>query len=203
MKQIHTCVTSIMLLLTASLAAAADTDALIENCNDCHGDNGVSRWTDVPTIAGLDEFVSSEALFIYRDNARPCSDSEYRQRDTSRPAANMCGITQDLSDEEIEALAAAYAALPYVPAKQEFDTGLAATGQEIHDENCGVCHSDGGSNPADESSILAGQWMGYLEQSFKEYRSGERDQSAKMREKMDALSEDDITSLLHYYASQQ
>ncbi|MGI9262538.1 MAG: hypothetical protein ACR2QR_10910, partial [Woeseiaceae bacterium] len=59
--------------------AAADVDALIQDCNGCHGDNGVSQWSDVPTIAGLAEFVHVDALFIYQDEARPCAESEYRQ----------------------------------------------------------------------------------------------------------------------------
>jgi cytochrome c553 len=32
--------------------AAAGTD-LVESCAVCHGPDGVSRWSDVPNIAGL------------------------------------------------------------------------------------------------------------------------------------------------------
>ena len=47
--------------------AVADVDALMKGCNDCHGDNGVSQWSDVPSIAGLPEFVHSDALYIFKD----------------------------------------------------------------------------------------------------------------------------------------
>ena len=29
---------------------ADDMDAMIEDCNGCHGDDGVSQWDDVPSI---------------------------------------------------------------------------------------------------------------------------------------------------------
>ena len=77
------------------------------------------------------------------------------------------------------------------------------TSPPIHDSECSRCHSDGGSNPDDEASILAGQWMGYLESAFAEFASGARYQPDKMKEKMDPLTDEQVTALVHYYASQQ
>ena len=183
--------------------AVAEFDAIIEDCNACHGDDGVSQWDDMPTIAGIDAFAHSEALYVYRDRARPCATSEYRQGDTSRAPANMCDLVQDFSDEQIEAIAEYYAALPFVPAKQAFDADLAAQGEAIHDKACARCHSDGGSNPEDEASILAGQWMGYMRTTFAEFAAGEREQPSAKKRAMDPLTEDEVEALLHYYASQQ
>lgn len=183
--------------------ASADVDALMQNCNGCHGDNGVSQWSDVPTIAGLAEFVHVDALFIYQDEARPCKESEYRQGDTSRPATTMCAIAAELSEDDIDALAAAYAELPYVKAKQDFDADLAAAGKAIHDQNCDRCHSDEGTNPEDEAGMLGGQQMGYLRHNFAVYADGSREQPGKMQEKLDALSADDVEALVHYYGSVQ
>lgn len=195
--------TLLALFCAALPAAATAADELASECNDCHGANGVSQWTDMPTIAGIDSFTSSEALYAYRDEARPCHESKWRQGDTSRPATTMCAETADLSDDQIEALAEHYAGLPFVAAKQDFDPALAAKGKAVHDAGCDRCHSDGGSNPDDEASILAGQQMGYLELAMAEYRSGERDQVDKMKEEIGKLSDDDVKALLHYYASQQ
>jgi len=83
------------------------------------------------------------------------------------------------------------------------DASLAEAGKAIHQRECDRCHSDGGSNPEDEAGILAGQWMDYLQLSFAEYKSGEREQPKKMKEKMDTLSADDEKALLHFYGSQQ
>lgn len=202
MKHIELGIAALTLILSGAVFAA-DIDATIESCNGCHGDNGVSQWPDVPTIAGVDVFVHSDALYIYRDEARPCAMSEFRQGDTGRDATNMCDVAKAMSDDDIEAIAEHYAALPFVPAQQDFDAALAATGKAVHDRDCARCHSDGGSNPEDEAGILAGQWMAYLETTFAEYASGARGQPDKMKEKMDPLSADDVQALLHYYASQQ
>ncbi len=90
MKRVTLFLAAALLSISFSAASASDLDALMQGCNDCHGDNGVSQWTDVPTIAGLAEFVHVDALYVYQDEARPCSESEYRQGDTSRPATTMC-----------------------------------------------------------------------------------------------------------------
>lgn len=186
-----------------SAASAADIDTLMNDCNDCHGDNGVSQWSDVPTIAGIDTYSTADALYTFRDEERPCADSKYRQGDTSRASTTMCAVTADLSDDDIDALGDAYSELAFVPAVQDFDAALAESGAAIHKKQCDKCHSEGGSNVEDEASILAGQWMTYLENSLTDYLSGDRTQDKKMKEKLDALSADDVKALLHFYASQQ
>ena len=197
---------SIAISLTLGLfgsAAMADLDAVVENCNGCHGDGGVSQWTDVPTIAGVPEFVHADALYIFRDEARPCTETKYKQGDTSRPATTMCAVVADMSDDMIDEVAAYYAEKTFVPAKQDFDAALAEAGKAVHEAECDRCHSEGGSNPEDEAGILAGQQMGYLKDTFAEYMAGEREQPKKMEEKLSALSDDDIKALVNYYASQQ
>jgi len=183
--------------------AAADVDAVMQGCNDCHGDNGVSQWSDMPTIAGLAEFVHADALYLYQEEGRPCAESEYRQGDTARAATTMCAIAAELSEDDIDAVAAAYAELPYVAAAQDFDADLAAAGEAIHAKQCDRCHTDAGMNPDDEAGMLGGQQMGYLRDSFAQYADGSREQPKKMKEKMDALSAEDSEALIHYYGSQQ
>jgi len=197
------CFVSVLLPFFAAVSSASELESVVENCNGCHGDDGVSQWSDVPTIAGMPEYVHADALYFFRDNERPCSESEYKQGDTSRPATTMCNAVSDLSDDLIDEIAAYYFELPFIAAQQEFDAGLAATGKGVHDAQCDKCHSDGGSNPDDEAGILAGQWMGYLEASFAEYRSGDREQPKSMQDAIDALSDDEVKALVHYYASQQ
>ena len=198
-----TCLLLLAGILAPLAASASDLDSLTANCNGCHGKDGASQWSDVPTIAGIDAFVHSEALYTYQDEGRPCAESKYRTGDTSRAATTMCAIAAKLSDEDIEALSAHYSELPFVPAKQNFDAALASAGKAIHDKECSRCHSDGGSNPEDETSILAGQWVDYLRASIAEFQSGDREKPKQGLEKIGALSDDDVNALLNYYASQQ
>lgn len=183
-------------------SASALEQNLIERCDGCHGKDGVSERTEVPTIAGMSAFVHEGALYWYRDEERPCGEAvEYLQGE--RPAEDMCEAAAGLSDEQVEALAEHYAALPFVPADQPFDAAKADKGKKIHDRDCARCHTAGGSDPEDDAGILAGQWMGYLRDQFRYYAEGNREQPEKMKEKMDPLSETDTEALLHYYASQQ
>lgn len=201
--------TSISTLLALTFGAIVSgpawgqVESIVQNCNGCHGDNGVSQWSDVPTIGGLPEFTHADALYFFREGERPCSESAYRQGDTSRPATSMCEVTADLSDDQIDEIAAHYFALPFVPAEQDFDAALAMAGKAVHDDKCDICHSDGGSNADDEAGILAGQQMGYMEATFEQYNSGEREQDQTMKAALDSLSAEDIQALLHFYASQQ
>jgi sulfide dehydrogenase cytochrome subunit len=184
-------------------SANADVEAMMDDCNGCHGPGGVSEYTDMPTIAGFPEFVHVDALYVYQDEARPCAESEYRHGDTSRPATTMCAIAAELSEDDIDAIAAAYAELDYVKAKQDFDADLAAAGKALHDEHCDKCHSDAGTNAEDEAGMLGGQMMGYLETSMAQFVDGSREQPKKMKEKVDLLSADDVTALVNYYGSVQ
>jgi sulfide dehydrogenase cytochrome subunit len=194
---------SLALGVFVSTFAWADISAVVDDCNGCHGDDGVSQWTDVPTIAGVPEFVHADALYFFRDEARPCSEVEYKQGATSRPATTMCAVVADLDDDTIDEVAAYYFGLPYVPATQDFDAALAEAGKAVHEAQCGRCHSEGGSNPDDEAGILAGMWMGYLKAQLADYRAGNREQPKKMEEAVNALSDDDVKALVHFYASQQ
>lgn len=163
-------------------------------CSGCHGKDGISSRELVPTIAGISVGVQADYLYAYKEGSRVCTDAKTKA---------MCTMTAKLSDDQIEELAEYYAAMEYRPVQQEFDADKATAGAAIHDEKCGKCHTRGGSDPDDESSILAGQPLSYLLMSLKQFAAGERDQPAAMESKTVGMSEADIEALAHYYASQQ
>jgi len=184
--------------------ANADVADDIEQCERCHGADGVSMESDVPSIAGISPFILEEYMFAYRDAARPCLESEYRTGDTEQAATDMCVIVLELDEAELSEIADHYGNMVFVAAKQEFDAGKAAAGKKIHRRECEKCHSDGGSYADDDAGILAGQWMPYLEQALADYASREREMlDDKMREKIDGLDAEATSALLHYYASMQ
>jgi sulfide dehydrogenase cytochrome subunit len=191
-----------LLLLVPS--ARADVSSVARECDQCHGTDGVSSESDVPTIAGMSAFVLEDYLLTYRDEARPCHETKYRDGDTDRPATSMCEIADRLAKDEVTAISEFYAAKPFVAATQEFDAGKASAGASIHRRDCEKCHTDNASNPEDDAGIMAGQWMPYLQQVFEDYSSGEREMvEDKMREKFDKLSAEQIDELIHFYGSLQ
>lgn len=192
---------SLALVLIAP-AAQADLAAHTAECDACHGTNGVSKESDVPTIAGISAIVLEEYMFQYVDANRPCRESTYRYGDTNRPPKTMCAVAKELSEDEITEIAEYYAGKPFIAADQPFDAALAAEGENIHKRDCEKCHSDGGSYQDDDAGRLAGQWAPYLEESFADFASGERTMlEEKMKAKIDALDADSVAALVQYYAS--
>jgi sulfide dehydrogenase cytochrome subunit len=179
----------------ATTAVAQDAPGKAKMCGSCHGNDGVSKKDMIPSIAGISLVAHEDYLYAFREEARACTDSKTK--------AMCANIKKKLTDEEIQELAAYYSALAFAPAVQEFDADKAATGQALHEERCSKCHSDGGSNPEDDASILAGQWMPYLQQSLTLFVSGEREQPEPMQAKTSTLTEAEVEALVHYYASQQ
>ena len=115
----------------------------------------------------------------------------------------MCAVAAELSEDDIDALAAAYAEMGWTKVKQDFDADLAAAGKALHESACDRCHSEAGTNADDEASMLGGQQMGYLRNMMAQFRDGSREQPSKMKEKTDPLSDDDVEALVNYYGSIQ
>jgi len=192
-----------IMLLIGSNILLAEVPEYIKNCMDCHGENGVSTESDMPTISGASSEFIEMAMFTYKDELRPAAQSKYRRGDTERESTDMKKIADALSDEQIKALADFFASKPFVAAKQEFDASLVNSGKKVHDKKCKKCHEDGGSSSEDDSGILAGQWTPYLRQSMKEFRDGSREMEKKKKKRINKLSEKEWEALLAFYASQQ
>ena len=193
--------TAVFSFSLASGAWAADVNKLVEGCTDCHGKDGVSTESDVPTIAGYSSDTLANNLTAFKKNERPCPETKIRAGEKKGTKTDMCKSVKDLSDGDIKQVAEYYAGKKFVRATQTFDPALAKKGKEIHDARCEKCHSEGGSVAKDDAGILAGQWMPYLEETFKQYSSDKRPQPKKMKPKMDKLDKAAIDALINYYGS--
>lgn len=196
-------VLAFILVLFTSFCQASTIDETITMCNDCHGEKGISNDSDIPSIAGFSETTIVDMLVAYTDETRIARSTKFRHGDTQRPETDMVTITKALSEEYMEAIATYYSEQMSVPVKQTFDADLAKIGKQLHESRCTKCHEDGGSSADDDTGILAGQWIPYLEQTIKDYRSGERETESGMKKKLDKLSEKQVEELIHFYASQQ
>jgi sulfide dehydrogenase cytochrome subunit len=188
-------------LTLATGAWAADVNKLAENCANCHGKDGVSTESDVPIIAGYSAPFLSDSLAAYKKKERPCPETKYRGGDKKGQKTDMCQVAKDLSDADIKQVAQHFAGKKFVRAQQKFDAALAKKGKEIHEHTCDKCHSEGGSLASDDAGILAGQWMPYLKEQFKEFKAGKRPMVKKMKPKMEKLEPADIDALVNYYGS--
>jgi sulfide dehydrogenase cytochrome subunit len=190
-----------LLSLSLATAAWADANKLAENCASCHGKDGASTESDVPIIGGYSAPFLSDSLTAYKKKERPCPETKYRSGAKKGQKADMCQVAKDLSDADIKDLGQHFAGKKFVRAQQKFDAALAKKGKEIHERSCDKCHSEGGSLASDDAGILAGQWMPYLKEQFKDFKAGKRPMVKKMKPKMEKLEQADFDALVNYYAS--
>lgn len=192
----------LVLSLNWTGAVALELGPLAQQCAACHGVDGISRWPDVPNIAGLPEVVIANALYDYRGHARPCRKSVCSEEGAC-PDQSMCDIAEPMSDGQMDTLARFYAARPFGAAVNEYDPDLAEQGRAVHERSCESCHSKGGSDPADEASILRGQNRAYIANAMDDYRRGRRLGESAMLEKINALTEEEVAAVVEFYASPQ
>jgi cytochrome subunit of sulfide dehydrogenase len=168
-------------------------------CADCHGDNGVSKRSEIPTIAGMSEFYLEGQMQAYQKQARPCPQVDKSDKSGK---TDMCEVAKKLSAAQVKEVVTYFAGEKFVAAEQPVDAKLAAEGKSIHDMRCESCHSDAGSLADDDAGILAGQWKPYLIEALKEFSEGKRAEPEKMKSKTEGLTEADFKSLAEYYASE-
>ena len=93
--------------------AAADRDVLpllIKLCESCHGPGGVSTDADIPSLAGQSADRIRESMEAFYFYERHCPTTTDRHGEREGAPLNMCSIASTLSDEEVDALAAHFAA---------------------------------------------------------------------------------------------
>jgi cytochrome c553 len=196
----------LFLLVTTLLCAAVSTayagaPASAKSCEACHGTDGVSTHEKIPTIAGVSAFYLEGQMQAYQKHQRPCEKVKF-PNDASKPATDMCDIASKLSPDQIKEITAYFESLPFKAATQPVDPALVAKGKSIHDSDCDICHSEGGSEAMDDAGILAGQPKAYLITELTSYIDGKRLEPEKMKTKTSRLSPDDVKALADFYASE-
>jgi len=97
-------------VVAEDLDEAIDLQALIIECEGCHGPNGNSTREDIPKLAGqpVDKIEGSIAQFYYYE--RHCPTKVPQHGDQQGNPMDMCAIANSLSTAEILALAQYFAA---------------------------------------------------------------------------------------------
>jgi sulfide dehydrogenase cytochrome subunit len=185
----------------ASSAYAADVAKLVETCASCHGKDGASTESDVPIIGGYSAPYLTDTLMAYKQKERPCPETKIRTGEKKGTKTDMCQVAKDISDGDVKEVAKYFAGKKFVRAQQKFDPALAQKGKKIHENDCEKCHSEAGSLASDDSAILAGQWMPYLDDQFKDYTSGKRTPPKKMQSMLKKLDKAGFEALVNYYGS--
>jgi sulfide dehydrogenase cytochrome subunit len=178
----------------ADLMSGASARMLSETCAGCHGTDGASVGPAIPTIGGMNGEYFIELMKGYKN------DEIY--------GTIMNRIAKGYTEEEIALMGTFFAGQKFVPAKQEFNAGLADTGEKLHDKYCEKCHSEGGKILEEEEYyILAGQWTPYVRNAMEDFMEERREIPKKMKSQLDKLLQREgdkgLDALYAYYASQQ
>ena len=153
-------------------------------CAACHGELGMSDNPEWPNLAGQQRGYLIGALQAYKSGARR--------------GAMMTDVAKDLSEPEINTLAAYYASLGCKSAPTNAAAPAASAGRE-RAARCATCHGAEGvsANPAWPS--LAGQHKDYLVNALKAYQTGAR-QNSMMAGILKGAGEAEIAQLATFYA---
>lgn len=177
-------------LLVPLLAGAADIEAgrrKAESCAECHGPNGNSSQSLMPSLAAQPPLHTYFQLLQFRDRRRFDVDMS--------PAAAT------LSDRDMQDLAAYFAAQKAAAPGLPADPQKAALGRNLADRyHCHSCHKPDltGQNHIPR---LAGQPYDYLVKQLRGFKAGTRpDIDGNMASSAQPLSDQDIENLAHYIA---
>jgi cytochrome subunit of sulfide dehydrogenase len=181
------------LMLGGNALAIDRGEMLANNCAGCHGAKGASNGPAIPTIGGLktDSFI--EAMKAYQ---------------AGRPGTTiMDRIAKGYSEEDITLMAEYFAKQTFVRHNQPHDADKAKKGAKLHDKYCDKCHEDGGKKDEDGSSVLAGQWLPYLQYQLADFKSGQREMPKKMASALEKMVKESgdgaLDEIANYYASQK
>jgi len=190
-------------LAVATVALAAEGAVVAEQCAVCHGKDGASSDSSIPTIGGYSAKYIVESIKNFRKKTRTCAEVTVLSGPNKGTKSDMCKVVADLSEADAEAVARYLAAQKFVRAKQPFDPVRAKRGSTVYKLRCEKCHENAGSSPDEDNGILAGQWMPYLREQMAGFRTGKRPLDEKMKLRLDKVGKEDEEALLHFFASQQ
>jgi len=166
--------------------AMSEGERLGKTCAGCHGTDGNTPGFYIGKIGGQNGDYMAKALKEFSAKKRPKS-------------IEMTIISKGYTDKELESIAMWYAAKKWVNSTNPVDTGKAAKGKAISEDNgCMDCHGENGEG-MDEYPRVGGQNIGYLYEVMKRYRSGaiESDEMSMVTE----FSDEQLEQLANYMSS--
>jgi cytochrome c553 len=169
-------------------------------CAACHAADGNSPQPANPKIAG--QFY--EYLHKQLRNFKPQGGKK-----AERENPVMAGMVANLSDADLQNLAAFYAGQKLKPAKAT-DKELAALGQRIYRGGiaasgipaCAGCHGPAGAGIPAQYPRIAGQFSEYIADQLKAFRAGSRanDPNGMMRGVAVRMNDREIQAVAQYVA---
>ena len=167
---------ALLALAGYSHAQEQGIEQTIASCQSCHGADGVPVSAEIPILAGQEYYYLYVQLNDYRAGRR------------ANPI--MSEMVQNLSKDDMKALAQYFSEKPWPQVTQELDGSKAGKGKSaLAAGQCSQCHS----TYQGDSRVprLAGQHVTYLLQTMKDFKNKVRKNSPAKSSLMDSFSEED------------
>lgn len=172
------------------ISPASAAERLAAQCNGCHGADGISTTSHLPSIAGLNFRYFYKVMQDYRKDRRP--------------STVMGRIAKGYKSGQLQRLALHYGRQAWAGhVIAGADGEQVARGAQLHEDLCAECHEQGGRYQDKDTPPLAGQARGYLLAQMQAYRRATADlpQPALMQERLERLSDGELAALSTFYAS--
>lgn len=154
-------------------------------CANCHGESGLSKYPEVPNLAGQHPTYMLGQIEAFLSG---------RRKD-----AFMQGLMKVLSEEEKAQIAVFFAAQP-VPSSKT--AAMVGEGKELFNRNCARCHG-AEAKGGETYPRLAGQQAEYLRRSLHRYLKGTGERIyPPMTAAVTGLGEKNIEAVVTYLSSQ-
>jgi sulfide dehydrogenase cytochrome subunit len=180
-----------MVASSATFAAPPSAEMLSNACAGCHGTNGSSAGPSMPSLAGQDKKVIVDSMKGFKSG--------------ERPSTVMGRLAKGYSDADFEAMGDFFSKQKRAVAGVKLDAAKIKKGAAVAEKYCGRCHVEDGKESKDGSSVMAGQWLKYLQIQNDDYLSGKRKMVEKMEEKVKQLpnAKEDMDAAAYFYASKK
>ena len=158
-------------------------------CFGCHGEDGNTTLTGIPSLAGLQYDYIKTAI------------NAYFKGDRQETKVIMKNFKHAVSQKDIADLAAFFSSQKTLRSPLPA-SGNVRAGKQAASQQCSGCHGAGGNSINPTMPSLTGQNQEYLIKAIKAYRSGKR-KNAMMQTVAKNLKDSTIQNISAYFASQQ
>lgn len=170
------------------LGASPEVEEAIKPCIECHGSNGIATTPQTPHLNGQNSFYLQVAMSGLQDNKRPSAIKDH--------------VPKAFTEKTMAAVADHYAKAVATRPKQAVDAQQVARGMTVYNSKCADCHPDNGRESDKDSPLMAGQNLEYLILQARLFKQGRREFATLMDEGFRGVSESDLDSVAHFFASQ-
>lgn len=178
---------AVALALSGAASAAPSAAMLANACAGCHGTQGASAGPSMPSLAGQSKLAIVESMKAFKSG--------------ERPSTVMGRLAKAYSDADYETMGEFFSKQKPYPNSGSADPAKVALGASLHEKHCARCHVEDGKEIKDNSPIVAGQWVTYLQIQMHDFASGKRKMFDRKEEKMKPLSAAELDAIAHFYAS--